>query len=509
MIEENILKKNKGNLITFTIIYCVVFAFTVTYFYPHFSIDSFYTQYNLIMSAKQVLSLGRILTALTFYLLDKTHISIIDSQLIFTLLSTIIIAFAIQLLYKVLLKTISDKKYRDRKIIRAIILISCFLTILNPFFTEHFAFSELTFFSSLALLMIVSSLYILYYAKRLSQYLMVYFCLFISLSLYQSWIALFPAIGLLLLVLKENIYNLKSFFINSFKIFGVYFAATFTNLFVIRYLVPIFYLPTKRFDNVNILENLKAIIKIQHSIWIDGLSVLPREMLLLLVVTGLVIFFTSLRFASKKIGLMGTSILALFYLIIFSFGPIVITHPIWVVPRIIVGLGGVVGIILFLQILFINNRKKQISAEEVKNFLYIPFVFGLIVMSIYMFQYHRIAKDELLANEIDKKEILDFYNTIEIYEHKTGLTVKKVAFVEDNNPMPCYVNTICSGDLNVRILSVQWGRIPSFEYYTGRKFQETEINTEIYKKYFQSKDYNSFEPGQIIITGDTANILVY
>lgn len=507
-LKENILifyKNNKENILSFGIILFVSFIFSYQYLSMHFSNDSFITETDPYGAAMQTMNLGRLFWSFAFMILDILRVNLIRSQFFFTLFSIIILAISTFLLYKIFLKV--NKIINSSLITKIILGIASILVVFNVFSTELFSFPELTPFSSLALLLIIIALWKLQYIKGFRTYILVYALLCMSLFFYQTWISLFFPLAVLITIPLKKI-NLKTIILKLFGLISIYGLAIITNFLSIKIVNIIWQNPNPRFNNVDIVDNIITIVKLQGHIWLGGLSVIPNNIFFLSLVIGILLFIFLLSFSQNKLFKSFVFFTTIISLIILSFLPMLITT-IWIVTRTVVGLGGIIGIILISLIIFLERI--DTNKKIIKIYLILCLLCGGVLLGFNAIQYNKIASNQLLSNQLDKELILKYYNSILKYETETKKDIKSISFIQDVNPTPCHKNTPCFGDSNVNILFVEWGKVQAFNYYTNRNF--VGINngneTNLYITHFLSKDFTEFSPDLVYIDNETAYLILY
>ena len=114
-----------------------------------------------------------------------------------------------------------------------------------------------------------------------------------------------------------------------------------------------------------------------------------------------------------------------------------------------------------------------------------------------------------MSNTLDEVYVNMAYQKILEYEKETGITVTGLA-VADDAYAPDYYEEVNykTGQINERCLgtvtnSLVW-------VLTGRQFDRTPMDDEVYKEYFEGKDWDYLNlDEQLIIIGDTAYWCVF
>ena len=117
--------------------------------------------------------------------------------------------------------------------------------------------------------------------------------------------------------------------------------------------------------------------------------------------------------------------------------------------------------------------------------------------------------NHFVSNTLDETYTNMVYQEILQYEETTGIQVKKLAVGNDAYAPNHYNNvSYTSEQINERVV----GQVTSslMTVIAGRYFEPAEIDEEVYKRYFEGKDWDYFDLSQqLIIEGDTAYWCVF
>ena len=115
-----------------------------------------------------------------------------------------------------------------------------------------------------------------------------------------------------------------------------------------------------------------------------------------------------------------------------------------------------------------------------------------------------MVTNHFISNTLDEVYVTMMYQEILKYEKETGITVDKLAIAKDAYAPDHYLEVgYTSGQINERTLgtvtnSIVWK-------VTGRRFENLEIEEEIYDQHFRGKDWACFDLSQqFFIEDDTA-----
>ena len=492
-----------SHLYIFLLFFCYAIFFGWKYLFPHFSIDSFGTNIDMFGAAKQTMSLGRFLTGTVFILLSKLGISIIENQIWFTVFSLVVLAFASTKLFELIKASTGG----DSPLFQIILFGSICLISFNLFTTELFAFPELTPFSSLAWFFLVSAIETSVAGNSIQKYVKACIFLLLSLFLYQTWVSLYlPLVLIYLMAARE--FDIASLIRKIYPYVTSYFVANLTQFLLIRLLIVVKVFPAGRFGSVNLISNLLEISGQFKNIFFDGLRVFPKGFFISGVIVSFVLSIIALSLMNKfhkKTAVILTS-LSIILLLAFSLLPILVTQPIWIVPRTVCGIGSLLGVFGIINLLI----SRQIGKPSVQ----ISYSISLLIILI-LFCFVSISRANLLAsqqlevNKMDQQKVAAYQTVIEQYEIENKISIKELRFLNDATVSDCYERTICFSGTIINMLAVDYIRVQIMNYYSGRTFTMSDKQPPENFLLKTKNDYNALDEGMVVFSGNTAFILIY
>lgn len=117
--------------------------------------------------------------------------------------------------------------------------------------------------------------------------------------------------------------------------------------------------------------------------------------------------------------------------------------------------------------------------------------------------------NHFVSNTLDKVYVRMTYEKIEKYERDTGNEVVNLCVINDIDAPPYYDEVNYTSDqINERSIGIL--SVSIMEVVTGRRFNKVEMDEDVYKNYFEDKNWDYFDPEeQIVIVGDTAYWCVF
>lgn len=143
--------------------------------------------------------------------------------------------------------------------------------------------------------------------------------------------------------------------------------------------------------------------------------------------------------------------------------------------------------------------------KKVENLI---IIISILYISIQYVNFQKIIVDRYIINNEEKNIVISIKKQIEEYEKEESKEVKKVVFCYDEEPMYTYSGLFISGDLNIKAFYSEWSAIALMKYYTERNLEFGEKDLEI-EEYFKQKNWDFYDPKQIIIKEDTVYICVF
>ena len=171
---------------------------------------------------------------------------------------------------------------------------------------------------------------------------------------------------------------------------------------------------------------------------------------------------------------------------------------------------------LLIMLFFLFDGNDNAVCGLNKKILYVlPALY--VLFNIFFVQC--IIENRIVSDTLDSLYAEKIFDKIESYEKETGIVVNKIAPINDLDCSPFYDQVyFCRGAINRRCYSdYTWTFLQYCAYETnlagslsGRSFERVSMDNDIYKEYFEGKNWNSFNlDEQVIICGDTAYICVF
>lgn len=439
------------------------------------------------------LSNGRIITAITYAIAYKLHLSEYIVYLLSYLSGVILITASMYKLFKI----INDKINSS-----LIPILICILTIINIFSIELFLYIEKGILVLSIFACVIALEYLTRYFKKGKNINL--FVSFISMMFsymcYQGTVGIFVSLGTVFIVMYSK--NIRNFIKNNIITALLYGIPAIANILIIKLIF------TNGRTNGEIILS-ESIIKIKQgtlNMLLTTYNLFPKYLyaiaILIVICFSLFKIFTCKEY-SKKIKLF--NILSIIYIVLVNLIVTLLpqlmqnTNSIWFVSRSTYTFASLLGILLlYLYATFeVNIKINKIISILCITYLFIQFNYFI-----------KIEKDRYINNYIDNQIAQEIVREINDYERKTGNVINKIAIYKDKNSSYAYPNLFVTGDMNIRAFNPEWSAVNIINYFMGRKIEITSNNENINKK-FKENDWNYYSKDQLIFDYDTIHLCVF
>lgn len=462
----------KNFIFNITIICLVYLGLTHT----HYATDTYNNIFNENINWQ--LSVGRYSIFILGSLFEYLGISLIKYQNIFMIVSIVLLAESCTLL-NILLSKKNELKFDIR------VNIALLIGFINVYIIELFLFPEYSIYYSMGIVFVILAICYNIKGGGLSKLLSFTF-LIISLGFYQGNIAIFIIISIFILMIY-GIGGIK----NIFSVFFVSGIASLLNILLNKLFVIIGLANTTSrdasFDINSIFNNIKIIVKEQKNILWNNSGLLYGGTFFVILLFLLFTLFSIYFFQGKKIKEYIYIIILLLITYFSVYLPHYIAGEIWLSPRTIYPMYFWISFIE-IHIIYMCDVKSKIN----KNLLlYIV----LIPLLVEVWAVNGIILNHFSTNKVDQEYAFNIYKEIQNYEINTGIEVTEIATVNDK--IPSWKNHFInyySYNMNERAFINEWSDVSLVNFVSGRNFGKVEMDEEIYRKYFQNKDWDWYCP---------------
>ena len=184
-----------------------------------------------------------------------------------------------------------------------------------------------------------------------------------------------------------------------------------------------------------------------------------------------------------------------------SIAPVFFMQSTSIEARMCMSIGSIIGM-SFIYLTCLEYKQKTI-VHIIQVVITVFFVFNC-VNAIQIFTAHIATNiyDENMANMIKYE--------IEKYEQKTGNEITKVGVCKDQSPMSYpagWDKKLFS--FTQRAFDNFYCIVEALNYFCGRKFERVPMSREVYEKYFENKNWDTFSDEQIVFEKDTMYMCTY
>lgn len=318
---------------------------------------------------------------------------------------------------------------------------------------------------------------------------------------YQGTVGIFIALGSILIVKYTK--NIKQFIKYNIVVGLCYAIPALINYGMVKYIFK----NSRVSGEHDLILSMKKIMVSTKQIIHETFSILPQNFFLIMLIVFVVINFIVIVISNEKkthklFYLLG-EIYVIFLIYIASVAPQLLqsTDSIGFAPRNMYTFGSIIGIISFMILSYNEENKKILTV--------ILTIFMIIYLIVQYNGFCNIERNRYILNYIDYYNAIQIEDKVEKYEKETGNKIIHVAVYKQNGNSTSYPLLWSSGDINVKATCPDWSRKDYLKYYLNREITEVQCDQEIYKTYFQNKNWTSFNLDQIILIGDTMHMCLY
>ncbi|MEG1011496.1 MAG: glucosyltransferase domain-containing protein [Ruthenibacterium sp.] len=508
-MEDAVIKKRKEDI--FPILICFSIAFIALFCaYSRFlniSLTSdmigcyvFGTNPPTISDFPAFLAGGRIGAFIVYLLWDYPLQMVLELQPLTHFLTIVLFAAGATCVVFLYNRQVFQLKGKNLYILM-LLLSFCFI---NPFIVQLFIYPGTTW--GIGILLAVFAAWRFLDKKYVSSF----FVLLCSISIYQSYYAIFLILTLSIIYMRnQGKLNPYSFRQSAGAIFMVGGAAgtlllmTKAPTWFDRSLAQYQAKPIGLGASGNIAEKL-------WEIWVHILGLLhnfhgqmPKSFVAIMTVILVVVCCIVLKKRGEKIYnlLYLCAVIGFCYVCVFIF---MLITSIYYPPRIVFVVFWAFSIVFVLAYSILQTRNQKI-------FLLCLALVSLLVTWFYL---QTSITDFFIANSLDKEYVTSVQTEIENYEKESSQTISKVA-VSSNKPRTpieskyLHLNYTNSTYCN-RIVYDSWADVEFLNFVNHTKYQKVEMSSSVYQKYFatsNAKEFNAKE--QLVFDGDTLYWMIY
>lgn len=475
----------------------------------HFSTDDYYYIYYAADAPKVVASSYRNSAALGYFVLNALHINWVESQTILGIFFIFILSWCITKIF-IRINTAINK---DENLAIAVLLdIGVVLLFENAFLSEWLWFAEAYIQWALAVLGVtLAALYIGNEYLTNVQWIFGSFWLFIAAGGYQPALAQYVYIVMLLIFINNNgKLNVKSI-AHIFKAAISGCAAILGNIFLTKLLTNynILYEGSRMsMCNLDMMKSLKDFFRAQKIIWVDGLSVAPKGILILTLILFLILLV--LCAVLRK-----ADVLEFVYVLVLLISGQCIIYAsqimqgfVWCAIRVILPSFGMYTVLITLICYYLVQN---IDAD--KWILNITSVMAAGFLVINSWCVNNAALNTLKTNALDKEYMHSIAVKIQDYETENNIKVTKAGFCGDANIIGKYYNHLndypAYSECFEKAVFREWSDINALQFYTNQRFERVEVPEEIRNSFSQMNWNQMHLEQQIQFIDDCVYICVY
>lgn len=494
----------------------VFFAFCV-FLSTRFECDS-YEHMGLTQLQTAELHLGgyRFVPAIFMWFYSLAGVLDIEAQLFNTVILLICLALSITILFLAL-----EKKLAPLSKVKLLLLaVAVALFYVNPFVSALALFPEAGAFIGAGFLFVTLAAVIASKKITVLNALLCFVLLSAALGTYQPFIGLFAFAAFSLLFAEYRLELNRTTLTRSIYIVSMLAVGSVVNILFGKALVELFdvvqHYRVGDFSLSVIFSNIKPILIQQGSVWNGMQHSMPKY--LGLIVLAFFLLSIAVCFCVQSIrklrakqlrpgGFIGNALLSLgacVFCYACVFAPYLLTDNIFFSTRAILSLFGVFLLFAVMLLSVTDSKLLHWAALAGLSILLMFSVFAITKMGV----------SQLMVNALDREYAQEVTRQIKTYEKETGLSVTKIAMINDAAPtyQYPYVEHYCAPYYSFinSAKFVNWSQAMLIQYVSGRELERIPMPEDVLAQNFADKDWPSFVPEeQILFEGDTLYLVTY
>lgn len=489
-VDTKILK-NKDNIQAFVVNYVLMLVFWGSLIRKNFNSDTLGVIFSADADIMHNVEEGRYVKALLDFVLMKMGIRITDHLSI-----AIIVAFGLYALAMVLLQNCFKKWAPEDKLERVGFYAMISLVFLTPLFVENLMFAECSIHFGLTYFL--AQIGVCFWTKRKFFWSLLF--IFLGVCTYQN-AAIYASVVLVFIIMLDNEakWSIKAVREELLAVIGC-MGMGLLDFLLIRVLdrlgLVLWFMPDT--GKIDYLHQTKEVINDFSSFLKNCYGLLPSVYMQLLLLLGafcvIIITFVQNKEYSKILFCFVATAGSFMLVYVLAFIRDIFYFP----GRMSFCLFLVLGLLVASLFVLGNVRFRKLLTIASLGYLLVMCVFAGFIMT-----------SKFMSNRTDKLCAEMLVYKIEEYEAESGIKVTKLAVCNDSYA-PNYYEGVgyTAHQVNERT-STQAPR-SLVNYTTGRYFEPTEMNEEIYNTYFAGRDWTVPDMSeQLVIVGDTAYWCMY
>ena len=491
-MKNKITKENiflLGGIIAFSLIMCNAFL------QMHYSSDTMCLMYRGYFDYPSYYFLldARIVSTLVCYLGGILKLPYEVYIVTLDVIGVILLSISVFILYRFM-----EKQFKVEKLLnKVLLLIAVYVCIFNHMTVEYLLYPESAVMCLAILLIVIAT--VVYLTTNKNRYLKTFLLVLLATLCYQGNINILPVLIITTifiknrdtLTLKETI---KTYILEMLKL-GIIFIIVMLMSYGISQIADKIIGDTSY--RLRTDKTLLGILFFSKDVLFEQFALMPKYLSVVVMGSTSILL---LLYSKNKLQVIHY-LLAAIAAYVFTLLPILAWG--YVMARMALAIGAVMGVSLIFLVPLIQDEKEKIKNTIIISFIICYFIFNTI-------NFMRNSNEHIAANKVDDNMGATVNRLVEEYEQKTGITVTKFAYKYDVNPSKYATGIKHLVSLTERKIMQSWCIVESASFYCNKHFEKGfKMPDSIYDKYFSGKDYDCFSEEQIVFEGDTMYMYVY
>lgn len=423
------------------------------------------------------------------YLLGKININSNVNQYVYQILLMFLLSCAVYQLYG-LFSEVCMKRHKE-----LLYIVVLMIGFVNPYIVEAFVYKAIEWGVAINLVCFAVRLF----CKR--RYLYALFILWIGVSIYQSYFALFLIYATAYLYIQFRGKLCREVIAEAVKMYFIAGICAVSNILLVRILVVLGIIESevKTVDMAtsSLAERFLRVKDVYFYSVIECCGDMFPPYFMITVIVALSVFVGIILIKSKRCAVdvfyfaLVTIALNLYPFAIFSVAVGTGAH-----QRITWPIFSSISMLFMLLFYYTdsNGLKEKI---------------GFSVLTIYwaanIFYTETVINDFFISNKIDTFIVNQILEEIDCYEEESGVQIEYISAVRAENSKNVYAELNLSYDAIVfgrKTISQSWSDVYLIDYLSGRDYEKAPMDEEIYDTYFRGKTWETFNADEQLVFHD-------
>lgn len=448
-----------------------------------------------IGSLKDYFSTGRLMSLFidTFYYgLSKFSIGHLENQWIIQCLLIAFLGLNVTELYEIF------QTEKEGEKIDYILILMLLIGFINPFFVESFVYKGAEW--GLAIWITILATKAFMQKKIIKTFLL----LFVAVSIYQSYVALFMIFYTTVMIIKYMGKVDKNVVYDYLKMIGISLIVAITNIVMMK-LALMFGLASGEMKSVRISEDffgkILEMLESMFNVLINAFAVLPKASILIIFVSIVICLVTCAIIEKKEMKKCLILVIGMLMICLYPFALTFVMRHIYLPPRVIWPIFASMSMCFVILYRYTNYEK----------------IVGIFVSAVFLLLFsstQTCIMDQYISNSLDKYYMEVVYGEILEYEDETGNEITDVYVIHSVDQKYYHYSEMhykyMAPMYSHKMQFDTWADVELLNFVSGRNFKDHYVDNDRQEEFFDNIAGFAFNASkQLKFDGNSLYWLIY